>query len=387
MIAYVDELRTRPTAETSQSRGSSWNLSSAVSPLDLYCYLKVRFGEPNGFMMVLKSPTVDNFCHWHYTLESPESIVELLGLDTRTEIRLFHVPGVSPASWEALERELVADFDRRREPMQKVRRSFERWHLFINPYRRLAAIVERYMARLQEIDIGSVSVPVMPKIASDFPRHAEEVKRAQELYREAMALSTSIQLIAPVMAEAAINMVMLLLARPEVRADRRLYEDFARRNVDVRIKSLHLCCLGFAQPVTGSEEPFKNVLRVMNRRNDALHGAVDPTVSTGGEIFFDHGNIPLVARHQTLAETALAHALANAKPPESLRDVEIVRAFVDFLITRLESELQPLIREALEREQLGYRPEAGRIGVILPAARVDLIAGEVTRMSEDHVSE
>ena len=386
MLAYVDDLRA-PRAKPSQSRGSSWNLSSTVSPLDLYCYLKVRFGEPNGFMMVLKSPTVGNFCHWHYTLDSPEGIVELLGLDTRTEIRLFRVRDVSHASWEGLEMELVAGFAQHREAMQEVRKSFERWHLFINPYRRLTAIVDRYVERLEEIDIGSVSVPVMPKNVSDFPRHAEEVKRAQDLYREAMALSTSIQLIAPVIAEAAINMLMLLLARPEVRADRRLYEDFARRNVDVRIKGLHLCCVGFAQTITGSEEPFRNVLRVMNRRNDALHGNVDPTASTGDEIFFDHGNIPLVARHHTLAETALAHALADANPTDSLRDVEIVGAFVDFLITRLESELQPLIRGALEQEQLGYRPDTGRVGVILPAARVDLITGGVSGMSEPDVSE
>src|SRR5215472_11232491 len=303
MIAYADELRVRGT-KASPSQGSSWNLSSAISSLDLYCYLKVRFGEPNGFIMVLRSPSVDNFCHWHYTLDSPGGIVELLGLDIRTEIRFAQIPDVPPASWEALETELATDFTRRREAMGKVRKSFERWHLFINPYRRLTAIVERYVERLQEIDIVSVAVPAIPKNARDFPRHVEEVKQAQALYREAMALSTSIQLIAPVIAEAAINMVMLLLARPEIRADRRLYDDFARRNIDVRIKSLHLCCFGFEQPITGSEEPFKNVLRVMNRRNDALHGNVDPMASTGDEIFFDHGNIPLVARHQTLAEVA-----------------------------------------------------------------------------------
>jgi hypothetical protein len=94
-----------------------------------------------------------------------------------------------------------------------------------------------------------------------------------------------------------------------------------------------------------------------------------------------------VARHQTLTETALAHALANAKPAESLRDVEVVRTFIDFLLARLEPDLQPPVRPALETDQLGYRPEAGRIGVILPSARVDLITEGAGKTTEDHVSE
>ncbi len=332
-------------------------------------------------MMMLKASSIDNFCHWHYTLEGDGAIIDILGLNVRTEVKLYERPGVEEAGWFALESQLRQEFVAYREQMKRVEETFERWHLFINPYRRLHSIVERFVARLQEIDIANASIPTLPKTPDRFPLYAEELKHAQEKYREAMALSTSLQMVAPVLGEAAINLVMLLLARPEVKGDRRLYEDFTRRNIDVRVKSLHLCCIGFARPIDGSEEPFKDFLRLMNRRNDVLHGNVDPMLSTGDEIFFDHGNIPLVPRYRTLAESALANALANAKPDDSLRDVKAAKDFVDFLVSRLESDVQPIVRRALEEEQLGYRPMVGQIGVILPAVLMDMLKGPAENVS------
>lgn len=74
-----------------------------------------------------------------------------------------------------------------------------------------------------------------------------------------------------------------------------------------------------------------------------------------------------------MPEIALAHALANVKPDESLRAVKTVEDFVEFLISRLETDLQPLARRFLNEEQLGYRPQMSRLGIILPNALTDLI--------------
>ena len=166
---------------------------------------------------------------------------------------------------------------------------------------------------------------------------------------------------------------MLVLAKPEIRNDRRLYEDFIRRNIDVRIKSLHLCCDGFSKPIDGSEEPFKDFLRLMNRRNDSLHGNIDPNRSTGEEIYFDHRTIPLVSRHRGLPQLALANAFANLAPDDAARDVKVVQKFIDFLLSRLKPEIRGGVAQMLNEQQLGYRPKTKAIGVILPQARVDFI--------------
>src|ERR1044071_7354751 len=43
-----------------------------LSPVDVYCYLKARFGEPNGFQNWLRQDTSDNWIHWDYYLKTGE---------------------------------------------------------------------------------------------------------------------------------------------------------------------------------------------------------------------------------------------------------------------------------------------------------------------------
>jgi hypothetical protein len=365
--------RLKPTKDSRRKRqGSSWNLTDVVPPVDFYAYLKWRFGDPNGVMMTMKIPSVDNFIHWHYTIESSETIIEIMGLDVRTEIRA-HDAVLTNSEWKQLESNLKKEFDRHRQGLSRARDQFERWHLFVNPYSRLSTIIERHLKRLDELGIASIKVPDFPSAPGDVSRYSTEMRRCLDIYQEAASICVSLQMIAPVMGEAAINFLMLVLAKTEVRNDSRLYEDFSRRNIDVRIKSLHLCCDGFSKPIDGSEEPFKAFLRLMNRRNDSLHGNIDPNRSTGEEIYFDHRTIPLVPRHRGLPQLVLANAFANLSLDDATRDVESVRKFVDFLLFHLKPGVREPVAHMLNEQQLGYRPKTKTIGAILPQARMDVI--------------
>ena len=146
--------------------------------------------------------------------------------------------------------------------------------------------------------------------------------------------------------------------------------DLGRRNIDVRLKGLHLVCDGFASRIDGSEEPFKEFLRLMNRRNDRLHGNIDPTKGTGHEIYFDHRFIPLFPKPQGLTQIALDYALAGADPAAAIQDWEVAQKFVEFLLSKLETRVQPAIEMALNQQQLGYRADTKAIGVVLPQARM-----------------
>lgn len=256
-----------------------------------------------------------------------------------------------------------------------MRQSLDRWHLFINPYHTLRTILERQVQRLTELDLANVAVPADPRTREELPHYQADLARCQAVYQEAMALTVGIHLTAPILGESAVNFLMLLLAKPDVRADRRVFEDFGRRNIDVRLKSLHLVCDGFASRIEGSEEQFKEFLRLMNKRNDRLHGNVDPTTSTGHEVYFDHRFIPLFPKSQGLTQIALDHALANVDPTAAIKDWETAREFVSFLLSKLEARIRPQIEMTLNQQQLGYRPQTKSIGAILPQARVDLVPG------------
>ena len=374
MLEFIDELRKQRSTKGNPAR-SSWNFTDAISPLDVYCYLKARFGEPNGLMMALRSPTIENFCHWQYMVESDGTILDFMGLNVRTELRVYGQLVADDNLWKLFEARLIGEFKATRKRMSQVRNTFERWHLFVNPYARLKRIVVRNSERLREIDIGNVKVPSLPHDVDEFPLFERELKASREAYEEAIALATSLQAIAPIMGEAAINVFILLLAKPELKADSRLLDDFKRRNIDVRVKSLHLHCDHFDSAVSGSEAPFKAFLRLMNRRNDILHGNVDPRKSTGDEIYFDHSTIPLPRHYRTLSQSALANVLASVDPEIALSDCTVIDEFVNFLVSKLTPDLQPIVHRFLAEEQPGYRPDLDRLGVILPQETVEFVSG------------
>jgi hypothetical protein len=354
---------------SSRSRGS-WVIPPSLSPVDLYAYLKSRFGSPNGFAMSLRTPFVDNFIHWQYTLECSDTVLDLTGLNMRTEIHAYSAE-VPVVEWRQLESNLQAAIAANQQVIQQTKRTFEHWHLFSNPYRRLSAIVDRWEKRLREIAIPKVQSPPIPATREQVERFEKAMATAKNLYHEATELCVTLDMLIPVMGEAAVNFLILVLAKPEIRNDQRMREDFGRRPIDVRIKSLSLVCEGFARPVTGSEEEFKSFLRIMNQRNDTLHGNIDPRKSTGEEIFFDSRTIPLLPAHRSFGELALASALTNLSPQTTLDNVNGVRKFIEFLLSLLRPDTRADVTHLMEESQLGYRTETGTIGAILPAAQVD----------------
>lgn len=241
-------------------------------------------------------------------------------------------------------------------------------HLFINPYRRLSTIVELYEKRLRAIDIPHVESTPIPATREQVDFFQKQMRVALESYQEAMSLCVSLQMIAPVLGEAAINFLMMIMAKPEVRSDKRLREDFSRRHIDVRIKTLHLVCDGFEGKITGSEDEFKDFMRLINRRNDSLHGNIDPHKTTGEELFFDFHTIPLFSKNQSIEEIFLTSALANLSSEEALADVVVVRRFVAFLLSRIEPQSRAVVMQAMDELQLGFRRDTATIGVILPPA-------------------
>lgn len=353
----------------------NWVFTEKISSVDLYSYLKHRFGEPNGFAMTLRSPSVDNFIHWNYTITSGPVILDVRGLDQYNELTAFLPLGTQAPDWSRLEIRLLEEFRQNRKDLQAVRERFEKWQLFINPHHTLRVKLERQVNRLRELDIKKVAAPEDPRSAEELPLYHANLTKFQAIYQEAMALCVDIQLSAPVFVESAVNLLAHFLAKSEIRADKRQFDDHCRRNIDIRVKNLHLICDGFADYINGSEEPFKEFLRLMNQRNDLLHGNVNPTKGTGQEVYFDHRFIPLFARSQGLTQLAVEHALANLDPDAAIRDWEAARRFVAFLLGKLDGLVKNEVELAFDQQQLGYRPETGTIGVILPQDRVGFFPG------------
>lgn len=382
VIEFLESLRFAGTDAPARRYSLSVmaDLSSRIAPIDLYCYLKHRFGPPNGFAMSLRDDSVNNFIHWNYTLSVDGYILDISGLNVRTEIRIYS-PETSDETLpvEEVEDNLLKQFAAMRTVLGAQRDSLEKWTLFVNPYARLKTIVERSERRLREIDLKHVSVPELPdQSESGVKAYIKALRQCQVLYSEAMELTFQLQLAAPILCEAAVNLILLTLARSDVKADRRIYDDFLRRQIDVRVKSLHLHCNGFVKAVAAEDKHFKQFQRLIAKRNNNLHGNVDPTRGTSEPIYFDQRTIPLVQRHRNLSELALSNILAEAVPDEALEDIEVAHQFIKFVVSHVDDHLRPTLEMLMERRQIGYRPKDGMLGDILPQADVEVfpILGE-----------
>ncbi|UVO38017.1 hypothetical protein KUL72_06420 [Bradyrhizobium arachidis] len=108
-------------------------------------------------------------------------------------------------------------------------------------------------------------------------------ERADKLYRASLLL----RLLTPIMVEAFINMVILVFCKDAIRLDNDLYQTFIRASIPERLRLLSEHCGGFERPIDTSTEAYATFMRVVNKRNFALHGNVDPVVEKIETVYFE----------------------------------------------------------------------------------------------------
>lgn len=362
--AFID--KAKQTA--SRAVGSKWVNDGSLSPLSLYCYLKSRFGSPNGALMITRAPSIDNLIHWHYSLIAGSAAIDILGLSFRTEFMVKSRYPVVDSTWDELSDALKRDFSAHGPEMSTVRGELEEWHLLANPHARLTRIVRNFLAKLNGLGVEQIQIPVMPKSNSedDYRAHFAEQSKCIEVYREAIAYSSAIQVLCPVWVESFINLTLLALTRPEFRGDRRLFTNLIRAPIDVRVKTLHINCLGFMKPIDPERTEFKKFHSLMNRRNDSLHGNVDPESPPMGKVYFDMYNILLFEKETTVMDIVLRDALAAVDPLQSSADVLVVEGFQMFILEHLDPDTRAGFGIAIEQDQVGWRPKTQTFGTVLP---------------------
>jgi hypothetical protein len=356
---------------------SSWIFHDNISPVAFYAYLKARFGEPNGFQMVLKDPSSDNYVHWHWSLRCRDHIIELMGFNFHAEAYAFGIPQPTKAEQASLVTAIKADFANHGPAMSAVKKSLEKWTLFINPYQRLRRVVDQFSSKLRALDLKSMPLPGLPTTPEQLTVMHNQFDISQAAYTEALGLGLTLRMISPVLAESFINLLIFLLAKPEIKQDPRLYQNVLRTEIDIRVRSLHINCIGFAKPLDASAQPFKDFQTLMNQRNDFLHGNVDPLRLKYDVTHFD-GTTPLPERYQDFAQLFLTNSLIHVEPDVVLRDVDTVNAFIEFVLSHLQSRPRHDVQMFMTTPNPGYREDTKRAGILFPSHMVHGVLGPST---------
>jgi hypothetical protein len=341
MRAYIDSLN-------KHRNPSVLAIRETLSPFDVYCYLKARFGKPNGFQTFLRSDSSDNLIHWDFILKAGTQDVHISGASR--EIHFVLSERLTDSDWRILITKIKADYKRIGKTKSAITRSLEKWVIFPNRFVAVANICADLHAEIVS-NIGSFQTykPSTTKI-----HEAEEVlrklaQRADTTYRACLELS----LLTPIMAEAFINMLILILCKREIRDNPRQFEAFIRAQIDTKIFDLPYKCAKFTKMIDQHSAVFKNFKRVMDKRNHAIHGNIDPEKERVEIVYFDE-KTPLFPQSGDRI-FKFFEALERQHDPEAvIKDYEDTHTFLLEIINCIHPEIINGIWEVIEDRYPGY---------------------------------
>jgi hypothetical protein len=363
-IPSKEELRAFMNANAgSKKKRSVLAVRHHLSPVDVYCYLKARFGEPNGFQNFLRRDTSDNYIHWDYNLKAGDEDVYISGMSR--EIHLVVSEKLTDENWHDLILGIQADYKRVASQKSAVFKSLEQWVTFPNRFVQIAAVCADMHADIVS-NIGGFQIW---KSASGTKKKVREqhsilkrlTERASHVHRSCLQLS----LLTPVLAEAFINMLILILCKPEIRENTRQFESFIRSQIDTKLFDLAYKCRGFVRPIDQHAETFKKFKRVMDKRNHSIHGNCDP-VREQVELVYFEGKRPLFKEAGDHIGKLLETLERQHAPEIVTRDYEDTYAFLEDVVTHLEPGLVESVRQILESNYPGYDIERKRMGCLFP---------------------
>jgi len=193
------------------------------------------------------------------------------------------------------------------------------------------------------------------------PKLEENWKYVSDKYDRAIGMTFGLRSMLPVLAESFINLLIFVLAKPEVKTNERLFQNTIRQQIDIRVQSLHLNCIGFIKPIDYTDDKCKKFHTLMNERNDLLHGNVEVSKLKIGKVYFN-GKVPVFVGYEDMWQSAMGISLNSVKYNTIFDDHTVVTDFIDFILSHLSEEVKEQVEFIMTNSELGYNPTNGRLG-------------------------
>jgi hypothetical protein len=358
MLAYFDADQPRDPPRV----GSMLVVRTHLSPVDLYAYLVARFGQPNGFQNFLRRDDSDNWIHWDFNLKAGDTNVYFAGA-TR-EIHVTVSEPLTDEQWKALIETIKRDYRRIGRSKSDVKRTFEKYVVFQNKFVSLSSLCADLHERI-------VDTPILEKVKlnnggkEDIELYKEAMqkvsKRGEDLYGDCLKLS----LIAPIMAEAFFNLMILVFCKDKIRNDPETYKAFLRAKIPDRLTMLTRYCDGFVQHIDTKTDAYADFMRVINKRNFALHGNMEP-VREQIEVAFFEGKRPLMVKAGNSVDVLFEQLERLHAPPQVTKDYENVQLFLLEVMECLSDRHLAFFEAVLNDPFPGYDVNRKRVTRLFP---------------------
>lgn len=361
-LDWTSGVATRPN-----KGGSILCVRQRLSTLDMYCYLKGRFGAPNGFQNFLRRDDSDNLFHWDFNLKIGDD--DLYIVATSREVHIWVFEAMSDDDWKSLILAIKDDFARVGKAKSAVLAKMEKWAVFPNKYVAIAGLCADHHATIT--DILSAGDPFKFDAVSAVranPPSPESTDRSQTISVGDPALygaCLQLALLTPIMAEAFINMVILMYCRPEIRSDTRQYNAFIRAHIDIKIADIFYKCEGFSRPIDTSSAVYKAFWRVIDKRNHAIHGNVNPLSEQIETVYFERRRpfYPEGGDHIGQFHASLAK---HYRPEETVADYEATHMMLLEIADALNPENEHFFWAVMNDAYPGFDVNRKKCGHLFP---------------------
>jgi hypothetical protein len=339
-----------------------WEFTNEIKPIDLYCYLQAKYGNPNGLQNFLRNDSSDNLIHWEWSLAGEFGIVSIQGHNFRTEVHLIGEHEGKGLTLEDFIQQIKSDFKNYGKSMKSVRVELEKWTRFLNPYHRINSVITKNIKSLSALDVKIEEDRELVKFNEEnLLKLDENWKYVRDKYDNAIGITFGLRSMLPVLAESFINLLIFVLAKPEMKKNERLFQNTIRQHIDIRVQSLHLNCMGFTRPIDYTDDVCKRFHTLMNERNDLLHGNVEVSKLKIGEVYFK-GKVPVFVGYEDMWQSAMGISLNSVKYNTIFDDHAVVINFTEFILDHLSKDIKEQVQYIMANSELGYNPANGRLG-------------------------
>lgn len=349
VVRFIKEKASKNIDQPSsrRSRPSVLAVRENLVPVDVYCYLKARFGKPNGFGNRLRAQHSDNLVHWEFLLKAGDDDVLITGWIR--QVRIMVSARMTDQDWLNLILAIKGDYKRVSKKKSSVLKSLEHWVIFPNRYVAIADLCADLHAKILENMAPFENFkPSSRRFRSDARRFETWARARGKLYQNCLQLSV----MTPILAEAFINLLILAFCKPELRANRAELDSFIREKIHKRLRELNSKCVGFIRPVDKHLGTYGRFLKVMNKRNDTIHGNHDPEREYVDRVYFE-GTRPLFVQPGEAIAKYFEGLEHQYRPDLVIGDYEAVHEFLSDLIS---SCLTPRYAAVLNRVAEDHYP-------------------------------
>lgn len=350
-------------AKSKQHTLTQWHNNSELRPSDLYAYLKSRFGEPNGMMTLLRHDTSDNIFHWQYNVRVNDDLLCIIASSSGVVFRAITSKAVTRGhQWEIVKR-IKADFATHGVSMSKIRGTLEPWALLVNPYQRLVRLTNSLERDLDKEAATEPTPQTIESTEAEKTAYLKSLRAWADAQARTSSICFSIESYTPIVCEAFVNLVLFTLARPEIRDDEVLYQAIIRQGLDLRVRGLHVNCIGFERAVDCTDGRYLRFLKMREKRNLLLHGNLDPKLMIIDRLYFD-GKVPIFHTEGSIAHRRIRANASLSDPNSAKQAIRDVAAFVDLVLSAMVPQIRQQVVLISGQDEIGYREDTGRLGIL-----------------------